>query len=59
MTHSSVVTYFGLKTVESAIEDYFYRHGLSEHVRDELMVMSVHKEDDFFEMVCNFVENTN
>jgi hypothetical protein len=56
MTDSATIEYFGKTTVEKAIADYFAKHGLTEDVRDDLMLMAVQKEDDFFQMVSDFIE---
>lgn len=59
MTHklSPTMQYFGNTTVEAAVADYFKRMGLTEDVRDDLMLMAINKEDDFFQMVDDFVFN--
>ena len=56
MKKSPTVTYFGKDTVERAIADYFAKHGMNEDVRDDLMLMATQHEDDFFQMVCDFIE---
>ena len=59
MKRSPIMTYFGANTVEAAISDYFKRHGLTEDNRDNLMYIAVHMEDDFFQIVEDFVMKTN
>lgn len=54
---TATMDYFGKDTVEAAVTDYFKRMGLSEDVRDDLMLMAINKEDDFFQMVDDFVFN--
>jgi hypothetical protein len=56
MTKSPVIGYFGIDTVERAIASYFSKHGITEDVRDYLMVLEAEKPDDFFQMVCDFIE---
>ena len=56
---TATIAYFGANTVEQAIADYFARHGLTEEVRDDLMLMAVRKEDDFFQMVDDFIMKRN
>ena len=56
MTKSNTIAYFGMDTVERAIAAYFMKHGVTEEVRDRLMIMAVNSEDDFFQMVCDFIE---
>jgi hypothetical protein len=56
MTDSATIEYFGRATVEAAVADFFAKNGLTEDVRDLLMVMAVNSEDDFFQMVCDFIE---
>ena len=49
------INYFGFETVDRAIENYFMKHGITEEVRDDLMVLG--KDGDaFFQMVADFVE---
>ena len=55
MSDSLTIAYFGKEVVEKAISDYFARNGLGENVRDELMLMAVKNEDNFFEMVSNYI----
>jgi hypothetical protein len=57
MTNSPTIEYFGMETVERAVADFFSKHGVTEDVRDYLMVLEVEKPDEFFQMVENFVEN--
>ena len=52
---SLTIAYFGLKVVEEAISDYFTRNGLNENVCEELKLIAETNEDDFFQMVDNFV----
>ena len=56
MKGSPTIAYFGIQTVEKAIANYFEKHGKTEDVRDDLMLMAVQHEDDFFQMVCDFIE---
>lgn len=56
---TATIAYFGTNTVEQAIADYFARHGLTEEVRDDLMLMAVRKEDDFFQMVDDYIMKRN
>ena len=56
MTKSPVIGYFGIDTVQQAIAAYFAKHGVTEDVRDYLMVLEDEKPDDFFQMVCDFIE---
>ena len=53
---SYVIEYFGANTVERAIANYFSKHGITEDVRDYLMVLEEEKPAQFLEMVCDFVE---
>jgi hypothetical protein len=53
---SLVIGYFGRDTVERAIASYFAKHGITEDVRDYLMVLEDEKPDDFFQLVCDFIE---
>jgi len=55
---SNTIEYFGMPTVERAIAHYFYVHGVTENVRDKLMRMESEDEDEFFQLVCDFVETT-
>lgn len=52
---SPTVMYFGEQTIAAAIEDYFMQHGLTEEVRDDLMLMSIKSPEDFFDIVDEFV----
>lgn len=52
-----VIDYFGMATVEKAVANFFAKHGVSEDVRDYLMVLEAEKPDDFFQMVEDFVES--
>lgn len=56
MTKSNTIAYFGMDTVERAIAAYFMKHGVTEEVRDRLMDMEDADEEEFFNMVCEFVE---
>ncbi len=56
MTKSNTIAYFGMDTVERAIAAYFMKHGVTEEVRDRLMAMESADEEEFFDMVCDFVE---
>ena len=53
---SNTIEYFGMETVEKAIASYFAKHGVTEEVRDRLMVMESKDEEEFFDMVSDFVE---
>jgi hypothetical protein len=53
---SPVIGYFGRDTVQRAIAEYFSKHGITEDVRDYLMVLEDEKPDDFFQLVCDFIE---
>ncbi len=57
MNKSNTISYFGMETVERAIANYFAKHGCTEEVRDKLMTMESNDEEDFFQMVEDFVEN--
>jgi len=59
MSDSATVEYFGKATVEMAVANYFATHGMNEDVREDLMFMAVNSEDDFFQMVCDFVEKNS
>lgn len=56
MTKSPVIGYFGMDTVQRAIAAYFAKHGITEDVRDYLMVLEDEKPDDFFQLVSDFIE---
>jgi hypothetical protein len=56
MTVSPSIEYFGRDTVQRAIAAYFAKHGITEDVRDYLMVLEDEKPDDFFQMVSDFIE---
>lgn len=56
ISSSPTINYFGMATVEQAIASYFAKNGLSEDVRDRLTTMVSESEDDFFQMVCDFIE---
>lgn len=56
MTKSPVIGYFGIDTVQQAIAEYFSKHGVTEDVRDYLMTIEAEKPDEFFQMVCDFIE---
>lgn len=53
---SHTIAYFGIETVERAIANYFMKHGVTEEVRDRLMAMESEDQEEFFDMVCDFVE---
>lgn len=55
MVETPTMSYFGRPIVEKAVADYFSRNGLTEEIRDNLMLMAVHHEDDFFQMVDDFI----
>ena len=55
---SNVIQYFGMETVEKAIANYFAQHGVTEEVRDRLMIMEIEDSDEFFQMVENFIEKS-
>lgn len=52
---TAIIDYFGQDTVEAAIEDYFNKRGLTPVVRDELITIAKFYEDQFFEIVSDFV----
>lgn len=52
---NGTISYFGMKTVEMAVANYFAKHGVTEEVRDRLMEMESQDSDEFFEMVSEFV----
>ena len=54
---SNTIEYFGNDVVERAIAYYFAQNGVTEEVRDRLMNMEEDDEDDFFQLVSDFVEN--
>jgi hypothetical protein len=56
MSNSATIKYFGKATVEKAVANYFATYGTNEDVREDLMFMAVNFEDDFFQMVCDFIE---
>lgn len=56
MSNSPTVEYFGKATVEQAVAHYFATYGTSEDVREDLMFMAVNAPDDFFQIVCDFIE---
>ena len=56
MTVSPSIEYFGRDTVQRAIAAYFAKHGITEDVRDYLMVLEDEKPDDFFQLVSDFIE---
>lgn len=56
MSNSATIEYFGREIVENAVANYFVTHGMNDKVRKELMLMAVDSQDDFFQMVCDFVE---
>jgi hypothetical protein len=53
---TAAIDYFGMAIVEKAVANFFAKHGVSEDVRDYLMVLEDEKPDDFFQMVCDFIE---
>lgn len=53
---SNTIKYFGVETVERAVASYFAKHGVTEEVRDRLMAMESEDEEEFFDMVSDFVE---
>ena len=55
MAKSPTIEYFGIEIVEEAISDYFAREGLTEVARDELMTLALNNEDEFFQIVEDFV----
>lgn len=55
---SHVIEYFGMETVEKAVANYFAQHGVTEEVRDRLMIMEIEDSDEFFQMVENFIEKS-
>jgi hypothetical protein len=57
MMSTPAIDYFGMHTVEKAVANFFAKHGVSEDVRDYLMVLEAEKPDDFFQMVEDFVES--
>jgi hypothetical protein len=56
MTKSSTIEYFGMETVEKAVANYFAQHGVTEEVRDRLMQMEFEDQEEFFQLVSDFVE---
>jgi len=56
MMSTPVIKYFGIDTVQRAIAEYFSKHGITEDVRDYLMVLEDEKPDDFFQLVSDFIE---
>ena len=59
MTHPPlcpITVYFGMPSIEGAIASYFAKHGVTEDVRDYLMVMEAERPDLFLELVCAYVE---
>jgi hypothetical protein len=59
MTDSATIEYFGMTTVEKAVANYFAMHGVTEEVRDQLMIMEAEDGDAFFEMVSNYIEKVS
>ena len=45
-----------VEVVQRAIAEYFAKHGVTEDVRDYLMVLEDEKPDDFFQLVSDFIE---
>jgi len=56
MMSTPVIEYFGIDTVQRAIAEYFSKHGITEDVREYLMVLEDEKPDDFFQLVSDFIE---
>lgn len=54
---TSIVDYFGKRTVEKAVAAYFIKYGANESVRDNLMVIATQKPEEFLEMVCEYIES--
>lgn len=52
-----IIEYFGIASVEQAIESYFYKYGVNEKTRDDLIEMELKNPKDFLELVCDFIEN--
>ena len=50
--------YFGEETVALAVEDYFITFGIDESIRDSLLLMSINKPEDFFDMVSDYIMRT-
>ena len=59
MSDSATVEYLGKATVEMAVANYFATNGMLPDTRDHLMFMAVNSEDDFFQMVCDFIEKNS
>lgn len=55
MSGETTIAYFGQKTVEAAIKDYLEARGATPVARDELITISRYMEDEFFEIVSDFV----
>jgi len=56
MNNSATIEYFGKDAVERAVAAFFGQHGLNEDVRETLMFLAVHREDDFFQIVEDYLE---
>ena len=56
MSNSPTIVYFGQSTVEQAITNWFHKNGINEVTRDGLIDMVSTNEDDFFQMVCDYIE---
>ena len=54
---SHTMQYFGEDTVSRAVAYYFMKHGITEEVRDKLMIMELEDGDAFFQMVADYAEN--
>ena len=59
MSNSATIEYFGMATTEQAIAAYFAKNGLTESARDHLVTIVSESEDDFFQMVCDFIEKNS
>ena len=53
---SSTIGYFGKSIVERSIAAYFAKNGLGTETRDKLITMASEREDEFLEMVCQFID---
>lgn len=51
-----IIKYFGEDTVGRAIASFFKEHGVTEQVRDYLMVLEQEEPDRFLELICDYVE---
>ncbi len=59
MYNTLIIDYLGKEAVTAAVADYFTKNGLSEDVRDELMLIAINEPDRFFEMVSQFLESNH